>query len=208
MTDRFIFGLVWNIDRGNFLALMFSFYQGYVRTEPKPHLPRRTRHHKHWWNIQQLAKTWQGWKRRKATGAASLHRLASMRTSSKGAGVTHKDTLRAQYKKKKTLTHACAHRFLHHHLNTHTPCQYLMSRSLPGWYQLSFRDNVSDVSIPSPVPEHSPHWHRYNGFEDRTNDILASLFSLCPPLKDSIMCNLTPRQTPQAWTHSPLFPTT
>ena len=43
--------------------------------------------------------------------------------------------------------------------------------SLPGWYHLSFRDNVSDVSIPSPVPMHSPHWHRYNGLGDRTNDI-------------------------------------
>lgn len=68
-----------------------------------------------------------------------------------------------------------------------------MSRSLPGRYQLSFRDNVSDVSIPFPVLVYSPHWRRYNSLEDRTNDILAPLFSLCPPLKDSIMCNPMPR---------------
>lgn len=83
-----------------------------------------------------------------------------------------------------------------------------MSRCLPGRYQLSFRANVSDVSIPFPAHMHSPHWQRYNSLGDRTKDITVPLFILCPPLKDSIMCNPMPRQTPQAWTHSPLFPTT
>lgn len=68
-----------------------------------------------------------------------------------------------------------------------------MSRSLPGRYRLSFRDNVSDVSIPFPVPMHSQHWRWYNSLEDRTNDIPAPLFSFCLPLKDSIMCNPMPR---------------
>lgn len=103
---------------------------------------------------------------------------------------TQRDTLRAQSKKIKP---SHAHAFLHHRFNTHRPCQYLMPHSLPGWYQLSFRDNVSDVSIPFPVSVHSPHWRRYNSPEDRTNDILAPLFSPCPPLKDSIMCNPMPR---------------
>lgn len=68
-----------------------------------------------------------------------------------------------------------------------------MSRSLPGAYQLSFRDNVSDVSIPFSVVMHSPDWRRHKSTEDRTNDILALLFSVCPLLRDSIICNPMPR---------------
>lgn len=50
---------------------------------------------------------------------------------------------------------------------------------------------------------------RYNSLDERTNDILAvPLFSPCLPLKDSIMCNPTPRQTTQTWSHLKLFPTT
>lgn len=187
---------------------MFSFYQatlGCLRWEPKttpaqenpapPVLMKYSTAHQ---NLARIGRD------RTAAGLASSCCLAF--TSYKSADVTNTQTHSTDFNKGKDKT--LAHTFLHHHFNRHKPCQYLMSRSLPGWYQLSFRDNVSDVSIPFPVPMHSPHWHRYNGLEDRTNDILAHLFSLCPPLKDSIMCNPMPRQTPRAWTHSPLFPTT
>lgn len=133
------------------------------------------------------------WKRQIAAGLVSSLCLAFtwMHPSYKSTNIKHTHRQHLGLNKRKTL--ACAHTFLHPHFNTHKPCQYLMSRSLPGWFQLSFRDNVCDVSIPFPVLMHSPHWRRYNSLDDRTNDILASLFSLCPPLKDSIMCNPMPR---------------
>lgn len=132
-------------------------------------------------------------RRQRAAGLMWSHCLTitCMRTSYKSTNVTHTQAHLELNKRKWNL---------HHHFNTHKPCQHLMPRSLPGWYQLSFRDNVSDVSIPFPVPVHSPLWRRYNSLDDRTNDILAPLFSLCLPLKGLIMCNPMPSTTPQAWT--------
>lgn len=102
------------------------------------------------------------------------------------------------------------HTILCHYFSTPKPCQYLMLCPLKVWCQLSFvKKNVLDVSVLLVVYMYSSHWCRYNGLDNRTNDICAErLFSLCLLLKDLIMCNLMPRQTPHHWFHLLLFPIT